>query len=619
MTTADPSVSENITSSESQTDPLPAEDLKIIADGATEYILVRSSKAPQSITDAFVKLRATIKDKYGIQIKVIDDFEKPGTDPSTRHPFEILVGDTNREESAQAVEAIAYNDTVIAAVGDRVVISGGNNEAVVRAVDIFIEKYLTDGSLSLSSDLLDIGKAEYSKQNITIGGAPISDYTVVYATNFADFADTIVHRIGMMSGIKLAAVQEKNAPADKTISIRFNASEKTYGVDDFSIIGEGNSLTVTAANKTAVGMACGELLDILENDKTAYEISDLALDYVLPASRDYVNDIESFPLHWAMEFDTPDWMLDFDEKYAATLDPTTRLMSCAHRGDMVYYPENSIEGIISSIMMGCDMIEIDPRKTKDGVLVLLHDATLTRTTNVADMAGKNGLPKSHNVSDWTYEQLMQLNLKEKTGGNSAKVTPYKIPTLEEAIKVSANRIYIRLDVKGPDGSSTPFWDYRKDIWPLMEKYKSYSNVIFTWHAWFRSDSYAIPKEYRAKAEALGAYPAPVFVPDESTLSTTMRPIRSNEFNPGVRLGCDFSKYSYKTYLKDNESKLNAYKTKLRTYADVHGTNSEFPENQESFEYYEALYEAGINYQLVNKALLLCRYIAENCAPAPYTK
>lgn len=605
--TTEPSVSDEAT------EPA-AENIKFIADGATEYKMIRSSEASTTVTDAFVKLRNTIKDTYGVGITLGDDFEKPGTDPATRHPYEIVVGETNREESAKALEGLSYNDSVIAVIGNRLIITGGNDDATARAIDTFIEKYVKGDSLELPSDLRDVEAAEYAKTGVTLGGVPLSDYTLVYGSSYSAYAKVIADRLGKLTGVRFNLQPDKEAPADHEIIIGSSSRSgvaKDYGVDDFSIKVVDGALHILAPNKTAVGMACVKLIDTLSDERTSYELSDVAIDYVLPASRDYINDIESLPLHWSIDFDTPDWMLDFDEKYAASMDAGGRLMSCAHRGDMVYYPENSIEGIISAIMMGCDMVEIDPRLTKDGVFVLIHDATLTRTTNVEEMAGKNGLPTSTNVADWTYEQLMQLNLKTGTGGSGAQLTPYKIPTLEEAIKVCANRIFIRLDVKGPDGSDLPFWDFEKDIWPLMQKYESYSNIIYTWHSWFKSSSYKLTDTYREKALALSGKAGIVFIGDQNTLASNNKIIRGHDFNPGVRLFVNFGEVNYKTYLKDNKTKLDAYKGKLRTYADVHNGGNE------SQEFYGELYEAGINYHLVNKALLLCTYIAENFEPAPY--
>ena len=606
--TTEPSVSEEVTEAPA------AENVVFVADGATEYKMVRAEKASKAVTEAFTKLRGAIKDAYGVQIQLLDDFEKPGADPAARYAYEIVVGATNRDESSAALEGLGYSDAVIAVIGTRLVINGGSDDAVIRAVDLFIEKYVTGSSLELPGNLILTDTVEYEKPGVTIDGTPLSDYVIVYGSSYADYAKTFAERVGKVTGIRFTMASDKAEVTEHEIVIGSTSRTGTtsgFGVDDFEIKVSGKSLHILAPNKTALGMGCAELIEMLSDKKTAYTLSDLSLKYTLPASRDYVNDIESFPLHWAMEFETPDWMLDFDEKYAASLDPTARLMSCAHRGDMVYYPENSIEGIISAIMMGCDMVEIDPRLTKDGVLVLLHDATLTRTTNVTEMAGKNGLPNSYDVSSWTYEQLMQLSLKEGSGGDGAKLTPYKIPTLDEAMKVCANRIFIRLDVKGPSNSDLPYWNFEKDIWPLMQKYESYSNIIYTWHTWFKENSWSLTKTYRAKAEALSGKAGIVIFGDQNTLASNKKLADGHNFNYGIRLFVNFGDIDYKQYLKENETKLSAYKNKLRTYADVHNGNNE------SHAFYAELYDAGINYFLVNKALLLCTYIADNFEATPH--
>ena len=53
----------------------------------------------------------------------------------------------------------------------------------------------------------------------------------------------------------------------------------------------------------------------------------------------------------------------------------------AHRGDWRNSPENSMQAFRNCLEMGVDMIEIDVRKTKDNELVIIHDATVDRTTN----------------------------------------------------------------------------------------------------------------------------------------------------------------------------------------------------------------------------------------------
>lgn len=104
-----------------------------------------------------------------------------------------------------------------------------------------------------------------------------------------------------------------------------------------------------------------------------------------------------------------------------------------HRGGMVKgYPENCIATLENTLRHTAAFFEIDPRLTKDSVIVLMHDATLDRTTT-----GKG------KVSDYTWEELKKLKLKDVEGN----VTGYGIPTLEEAILWSRGKTVLNLDKK----------------------------------------------------------------------------------------------------------------------------------------------------------------------------
>ncbi|WP_339722424.1 glycerophosphodiester phosphodiesterase family protein [uncultured Paraglaciecola sp.] len=108
----------------------------------------------------------------------------------------------------------------------------------------------------------------------------------------------------------------------------------------------------------------------------------------------------------------------------------------AHRGCTANAPENSIKAITDCIELGVDMVELDVRKTADGVLILMHDDTLERTTN--------GQGK---VSDYSYDELTQLALKTKFGGENAPITGERIPTFEQAMLVAKDKILVNLDAK----------------------------------------------------------------------------------------------------------------------------------------------------------------------------
>ena len=105
----------------------------------------------------------------------------------------------------------------------------------------------------------------------------------------------------------------------------------------------------------------------------------------------------------------------------------------AHRGGpREGFPENCIETFENTLKNTPAILEIDPRFTKDGEIVLMHDVTLDRTTN-----GQG------RVIDYTLEELKELRLKD-TGGN---ITPYQIPTLDEALQWAKGKTVLVIDEK----------------------------------------------------------------------------------------------------------------------------------------------------------------------------
>lgn len=111
---------------------------------------------------------------------------------------------------------------------------------------------------------------------------------------------------------------------------------------------------------------------------------------------------------------------------------SNRILVVAHRGDWRNAPENSIRAIENSIKIGADIVEIDVRISKDNQLVLMHDELIDRTTN-----GKG------NVKDLKLDSLKSLNLKNGIGS----WTPYKIPTLNEALLAAKDSIIVNIDLK----------------------------------------------------------------------------------------------------------------------------------------------------------------------------
>ncbi|WP_195627691.1 glycerophosphodiester phosphodiesterase family protein [Clostridium sp. 1001283B150225_161107_B6] len=105
----------------------------------------------------------------------------------------------------------------------------------------------------------------------------------------------------------------------------------------------------------------------------------------------------------------------------------------AHRGDNSQAPENTMPAFKAAVENGADWIELDVTQTKDGVLVIFHDADLMRMTGKADK-----------IWDLSYEELSCINAASHWGPFFKDV---RIPTLEEVLDYCKDKIKLNIEVK----------------------------------------------------------------------------------------------------------------------------------------------------------------------------
>ncbi len=92
---------------------------------------------------------------------------------------------------------------------------------------------------------------------------------------------------------------------------------------------------------------------------------------------------------------------------------------CAHRGDKAVFPENTVPAFKSAAEKGAAMVEMDVQRCATGELVIMHDATVDRTTN--------GTGK---IAELTFAQIRALDAGVKKNPGFAGT---KVPTFDEAI------------------------------------------------------------------------------------------------------------------------------------------------------------------------------------------
>ncbi|MDW8809025.1 glycerophosphodiester phosphodiesterase family protein [Streptomyces scabiei] len=116
----------------------------------------------------------------------------------------------------------------------------------------------------------------------------------------------------------------------------------------------------------------------------------------------------------------------------------------AHRGASAYAPENTLAAVDKADEMGFEWVENDVQRTKDGRLVVLHDATLTRTTNVEELYPERA---PWNVADFTAAEIARLDAGSWFGSDYAGA---RVPTLEQYMRrVTRNHQKLVLEIKNP--------------------------------------------------------------------------------------------------------------------------------------------------------------------------
>lgn len=110
----------------------------------------------------------------------------------------------------------------------------------------------------------------------------------------------------------------------------------------------------------------------------------------------------------------------------AALLEAGRPLVIAHRGYSAVAPENTLPAFERALAAGADLVELDYYPSRDGHLVVIHDATLDRTTDATNRWGGRDL----RVADYTLPELRSL----QAGGWFRPPHPgVQIPTLDEAL------------------------------------------------------------------------------------------------------------------------------------------------------------------------------------------
>ena len=166
----------------------------------------------------------------------------------------------------------------------------------------------------------------------------------------------------------------------------------------------------------------------------------------------------------------------------------------AHRGWPAKYPENTMESFQAATELGVDQLELDVRVTKDNELVVIHDATVDRTTNGTGL-----------VCEHTLAELKALDAGSHKG---VEFKDCKIPTFIEFMDYVKDHPTMTLDVElkewPTEGHEAIAYDVCDRILKIIDDYGYTDRVVLnTWSGKLHEYIY---KKYGKKYRQLSYYP-----------------------------------------------------------------------------------------------------------------
>ena len=178
----------------------------------------------------------------------------------------------------------------------------------------------------------------------------------------------------------------------------------------------------------------------------------------------------------------------------------------AHRGWKTKYPENTIPAFRAAMEIGVDQLECDVRVTLDGELVVIHDATVDRTTN--------GMGK---VCEKTFAELRALDAGSYMG---EEFRGTQIPTFAELMELVKDHPTITLDVELKEypnqaGNEVRALEVCDRVLKMIDDYGFTDRVVI--NTWSNQLNEYIFKTYGKKYRQHVYYPLPVMKHDKPTM------------------------------------------------------------------------------------------------------
>lgn len=214
------------TSADAPVEETPPPFYEIGVDELANYTIIFSEKATSDVESAASTVASAFSMKFGVAIKARDDsYVEPSTGELSVSEYEILIGETNREESAQLMSELEYKDRGYKVINKKIVIGAHDlYQAAQTAMEFasYIRAFKNDSPVFFNTDMDKITLGKYSFGTMSVDGTDISEYKIVYpkGKNLEKaLANKLMKAIGNACGSVLPVCDDKTETTDKEILV----------------------------------------------------------------------------------------------------------------------------------------------------------------------------------------------------------------------------------------------------------------------------------------------------------------------------------------------------------------------------------------------------------------
>lgn len=292
------------------------------------YSVVRPKGCDENIEAAAKEIRSKLRKTYGVSVTV-----SYGDDEDYDGNYEILVGNTGRAESEEALKRLKENrdncqfDFIIKNVGEKICITALRDEMIAKAAEYFAETYCADksGWEKLNSQTELIYEAPFKARPHKIGGIELKDFTVVTVKDmeyiYGRELESIVNYLSGSQGYELQVTDERSPEVKNEILIgnleRTASRAVTPENGGWIIKMIDGKLVIKGADSLCLADALSTFFKMIKEKEKSDSNIELPADYELKGVLE--QSANKYSLVWNDEFDQKalnnHWWVDYSSQY----------------------------------------------------------------------------------------------------------------------------------------------------------------------------------------------------------------------------------------------------------------------------------------------------------------